>query len=136
MPDTTSATVHLLAGLNGAGKTTLARRLERELPAVRFTLDEWMLRLYELRYDDPRYAELSEVCQGLIWDTAVQALSAGTDVVPGLKPVERGSARALACPGPGGWAPRRPAPRVSVARDGAAPVRGSRAGEQRVRPRP
>jgi predicted kinase len=33
--------VHLLAGLNGAGKTTFARQLEADLPAVRFTLDEW-----------------------------------------------------------------------------------------------
>lgn len=39
-------TVHLLCGLPGAGKTTLARRLEAGLPAIRFSLDEWMLRLY------------------------------------------------------------------------------------------
>ncbi|MDN5726533.1 MAG: ATP-binding protein [Propionibacteriales bacterium] len=37
---TAASTVHLLCGLNGAGKTTHARRLEAELPAVRFTLDE------------------------------------------------------------------------------------------------
>ncbi|NJC23977.1 putative kinase [Arthrobacter pigmenti] len=38
--------VHLLCGLNGAGKTTYARQLEHELPAVRFSLDEWMLHLF------------------------------------------------------------------------------------------
>lgn len=81
MPDSTRATVHLLAGLNGAGKSTLARRLEQESPAVRFTLDEWMLRLYQLSYDDPRYPELSERCQNLIWDIAKQVLSTGADVV-------------------------------------------------------
>ncbi|WP_460532347.1 AAA family ATPase [Flindersiella endophytica] len=39
-----SARVHLLCGLVGAGKTTCARRLAADLPAVRFSPDEWMLR--------------------------------------------------------------------------------------------
>ncbi|HET9931510.1 MAG TPA: ATP-binding protein [Polyangiaceae bacterium] len=39
------ATVHLLCGKVGSGKTTYARRLESN-GAVRFSVDEWMLRLY------------------------------------------------------------------------------------------
>lgn len=77
----TTGTVHLLAGLNGAGKTTHARRLEREAPAVRFSLDEWMLRLHGLRYDDPRYPKLAAATRDLIWDTARQVLSSAVDVV-------------------------------------------------------
>jgi predicted kinase len=73
--------VHLLCGLAAAGKTTYARRLEADLPAVRFTLDEWMLRLYGLRYDDPEYAARLDGCQALIWDTALQVLRLGHDVV-------------------------------------------------------
>ena len=73
--------VHLLAGLNGAGKTTYARHLEGELPAVRFTLDEWMLRLHNLRYDNGAYPALAENCKSLIWDIALQVLRAGVDVV-------------------------------------------------------
>jgi predicted kinase len=73
--------VHLIAGLNGAGKTTYARHLEAELPSVRFTLDEWMLRLHDLRYDDRAYPALAESCKSLIWDTALQVLVAGVDVV-------------------------------------------------------
>ena len=73
--------VHLLGGLNGAGKTTYARRLEADVPAVRFTLDEWMLRLHDLRYDDPAYPELAERCKSLIGDTALEVLRAGVDVV-------------------------------------------------------
>ena len=42
---TAAPAVRLVCGLNGAGKTTLARELEATLPAVRFRLDEWMLRL-------------------------------------------------------------------------------------------
>jgi predicted kinase len=77
----TTPAVHLLAGLIGSGKTRLARELERRRPAVRFTLDEWMLRLHGLRYDDPRYRELAEGCKGLIRDTARQVLATDTDVV-------------------------------------------------------
>jgi predicted kinase len=73
--------VHLLCGLVGAGKTTYARRLAVELPAVRFSLDEWMLRLFDLRYDDPRYAARLDACISLIWDTAMQVLRLGDDVV-------------------------------------------------------
>ena len=40
------ATVHLIHGFLGAGKTTFARQLESELPAIRFSQDEWMAHLY------------------------------------------------------------------------------------------
>ena len=73
--------MHLFAGLNGAGKTTFARRLERELPAVRFSLDEWMLRLQGPAFDDPRYPEAATRCRDLIWDTATQVLHTHTSVV-------------------------------------------------------
>lgn len=73
--------IHLLAGLNGAGKTTLARHLEVTLPAVRFSLDEWMLRLYGLSFDDPLYPDRAETCRGLIWDLTAQIIRAGSSVV-------------------------------------------------------
>ncbi|MDA3648488.1 ATP-binding protein [Saccharopolyspora indica] len=73
--------VHLLCGLNGGGKTTYARHLAEQLPAVRFGLDEWMLRLYPHRYDTAEYAMRAEVCKELIWETALQVLRTGTDVV-------------------------------------------------------
>ncbi len=74
--------VHLLCGFNGAGKTTLARELEASLPAVRFSLDDWMLRLYPgLHYESGAYGDRAENCKLLIWDTARQVLQAGTDVV-------------------------------------------------------
>jgi predicted kinase len=41
---------HLIYGYLGAGKTTFARQLERDIPAIRFSHDEWMVRLYG---DDP-----------------------------------------------------------------------------------
>jgi predicted kinase len=76
-----AADIHLLAGLNGAGKTTLARKLAATLPGIRFSLDEWMLRLHGLSFDDARYPELAEHCRELIWDTAEQVLAADVDVI-------------------------------------------------------
>ena len=68
-------------GSAGSGKTTYARKLELELPGVTFTLDEWMLRLHGLSYDDPRYPALAQACKCLIWDTAHQVLTTGVDVI-------------------------------------------------------
>lgn len=76
-----SGTVHLLCGLNGAGKTTLARRLEAA-GAVRFSLDEWMRRLYpDVDFHADEYGPLAEECKSLIWDIATQVLRSGQDVV-------------------------------------------------------
>jgi predicted kinase len=75
-------TVHLLCGLNGAGKTTYARRLAEERDAVRFSLDEWMLRLHsDLRFDASEYGPLAERCKELIWEVARQVLALGHDVI-------------------------------------------------------
>ena len=38
------ATARLIHGFLGAGKIAFARQLERELPAIRFSQDEWMAR--------------------------------------------------------------------------------------------
>ena len=74
--------MHLLCGYNGAGKTTYARQLAETLPAVRFSLDEWMLRLYpDLAFDSPEYGERAETCKALIWDVARQILVLGSDVI-------------------------------------------------------
>ena len=74
-------TAHLIHGFLGAGKTTFARRLEYDLPALRFTHDEWMVRLYG---HDPRaeefpilYLRVSEQIDQL-WP---RCLELGVDVV-------------------------------------------------------
>lgn len=54
---TSPPAIHALHGFLGSGKTTLARQLEMELPALRFSSDEWMVPLYG---QDPPEALFSE----------------------------------------------------------------------------
>ena len=75
------AQVHVLCGPVAAGKTTLAKRLADELPALRLSRDEWMLRLYGLPYDDPRCVAALDPCTALMWDVALATLRLGTSVV-------------------------------------------------------
>ena len=74
--------VHLLYGLAGSGKTTLARVLCADGKAVRFTLDEWMIRLYPgLPFESAEYARQTETVKDLIWSLAEQVLRSDRDVV-------------------------------------------------------
>jgi predicted kinase len=74
-------TIHLMCGLVAAGKTTLARQLARDLPAVRLSRDEWMLRLYGGRYDDPTYIARLQPCTEVLWDVATGIVGAGSSVI-------------------------------------------------------
>jgi predicted kinase len=70
-------TLHLVCGLPGAGKTTLARRLERDLPALRLAPDEWMARIVGDGYDETKRAAVEAVQ----WELAARVLRLGVDVV-------------------------------------------------------
>jgi predicted kinase len=74
-------TAHLLHGYIGSGKTTLARRLERELPAIRFTHDEWMVRLYGQNPPQERFSGYLARIDDLIWRQAEKVLRTGCDVI-------------------------------------------------------
>ncbi len=78
-------TVHILSGLIGAGKTTLARKLERELPALRISLDEWIVGLFGREMPEPLTGEFwfdrAERSFAFALPLARQALVAGVDVV-------------------------------------------------------
>jgi predicted kinase len=75
------ATAHLIHGYFGAGKTTFARRLEQELPAIRFSHDEWMASLYG---DDPpldQFHEFHRRVSKLIDAHWTRCVELGLDVV-------------------------------------------------------
>jgi predicted kinase len=72
--------VHLLAGPVGSGKTTYARQLE-DRGAVRFSTDEWMIRLYG-QHLPPDVRQLrAGVCRRLFLDMAREIAAVGVDVV-------------------------------------------------------
>ncbi|HTT84346.1 MAG TPA: ATP-binding protein [Rhizomicrobium sp.] len=68
--------VHLVCGSTGAGKTSYALRLCSQLNAVRFSIDEWMARLFWM--DSPQPIEAAWAtervirCQDQIWSVATQ----------------------------------------------------------------
>lgn len=81
MPITMKPTAHLLHGFIGSGKTTFARQLERQCGGVRFTHDEWMVKLYGWNPPEKHYAEYFARVEKLIWEEATRVVCAGTDVI-------------------------------------------------------
>ncbi len=75
------ATLHLLHGAVGSGKTTFARKLEREIRAVRFTPDEWMIGLFGDRPPVETFQQRLDRLYELIWEHAGRVLQTGTDVI-------------------------------------------------------
>lgn len=76
------STLYLTCGLPGSGKTTLARRLERELPALLMTGDEWMHRLYPgITTQEGAEGPYRAGVESIQWPLALRVLQLGCDVV-------------------------------------------------------
>ncbi|MGH6956788.1 MAG: AAA family ATPase [Caulobacteraceae bacterium] len=75
-------TLYLTCGLPGSGKTTLAKRLEREVPALRLTADEWLHELYPgISTEEAETGPCRRRVEPLQWATALRALELGCSVV-------------------------------------------------------
>lgn len=73
------ATLHLMVGLPCSGKTTLAKKLEHELPALRLTVDEWHIALFDA--DEPEHDGRHSRIEAMLWNVANRALQLGTNVI-------------------------------------------------------
>lgn len=76
-------TLHLMVGLPCSGKTTFAKRLEKEEGALRFTPDEWQLRLFHRRVYDAHsdHDIMHDRIEKIMWDMAADALRLGVNVI-------------------------------------------------------
>jgi predicted kinase len=67
----------IVCGLPGSGKTTHAKRLERELGAVRFCPDEWMNAVAIDLWDEDRRGKI----EALQWESGKKLLALGLTVI-------------------------------------------------------
>ena len=72
---------HIVIGFIGSGKTTFARQIEQETGAVRFTKDEWMVRIFGNSPPKDKFAEYDTKMASLATDMALKCLKAGISVV-------------------------------------------------------
>ncbi|MDD4556817.1 MAG: AAA family ATPase [Alphaproteobacteria bacterium] len=74
-------TIHLIHGFMGFGKTTLAKKLAKELPAIRFTPDEFMKNLHSRNLPDAEFRIAHDKIDNFIWELTEQVINAGVDVI-------------------------------------------------------
>ena len=74
-------TLYLLIGLPGSGKTTLAKKLETELPAMRFTPDELFRPFFGQHKTWDEMNEYRDQMEQLCWKFAARALALGIDAI-------------------------------------------------------
>ena len=71
--------IHFICGFMGFGKTTLAKRLEDQLPALRFTHDELMQEMYGRNPDN--FEQKYKLVDDLIWRKTREAILNGKNVI-------------------------------------------------------
>jgi predicted kinase len=72
--------ISLLCGKPGSGKTTYARKLEQQ-GAVRFSIDEWMIRLYGHQMSRELFDQRMQICVDMVFDLTEALVCRGMDVV-------------------------------------------------------
>ena len=74
-------TLHLICGLPCAGKTTYAKRLEREVSALRLTPDEWHITLFGHDVLEKESGARHDLIEALLWRIAARVLILDVNVI-------------------------------------------------------
>lgn len=83
----------MVAGGVGAGKSTYSRKLQSSLPAIRFSIDEWMVPLFS--EDQPSVPDYQwaitrvDRCEYIMKNMAIQNLKNNCDVIFDLGFIEK-----------------------------------------------
>lgn len=85
------ATIHFMHGFIGSGKTTFSKKLEKELPAIRFNNDELMLLLFGNQIPEHEFKKNYKKIDSLIWFLVDKNLKLGNDVIIDLGFWSRGA---------------------------------------------
>lgn len=75
------STIHFMHGFIGSGKTTFAKKLEKELPAIRFNNDELMVMLFGRNIPKEEFKSAYQKIDKLIWMLIEKNITIGNDVV-------------------------------------------------------
>lgn len=77
--------VHIVYGPQGAGKSTYSKKLSKDLKGIKFSIDEWMWKLYG--DDMPKSMNLKwimervERCENHIWEITKDLSNLGCEVI-------------------------------------------------------
>lgn len=74
-------TAYLLYGFAGAGKTTFAKRFEKDVRAIRFSHDDWMMTLYPEIKDSAQFRILHDRSKQLAWEVVIRAVELGNNII-------------------------------------------------------
>ena len=81
MQENNKPVAYIIIGFIGSGKTTYARKLEKETGAIRFTKDEWLVRVFGNTPPKDKFAEYDNRMASLATDMALACLKAGINVI-------------------------------------------------------
>lgn len=86
MKEKNKPTAYLICGFIGSGKTTFARKLEKEKGVVRFTKDEWMVKIFgnnppKNKLENETFHEYDGKMTKLATEIALRFLKTGTSVI-------------------------------------------------------
>jgi predicted kinase len=73
--------VYLVSGQIGSGKTTYSKSLEEKTGAIRFSPDEWMLKLYPQQISNEEFDYYFFKCCEIAWSVAKKLIKKNLDVI-------------------------------------------------------
>lgn len=73
--------VYLVSGQIGSGKTTYSKYLEEKTGAIRFSPDEWMLKLYPHRISNEEFDYYFFKCCEIAWSVAEKLIKKNLDII-------------------------------------------------------